>query len=454
MLAAGRFLKRQLSNRGLHENDGDDTENGEEIEEEVPPPPYAILLDKLHTNFNVFFDTLVLGDDFLGVDYVLLIRALCHNTTVRHVTVESGFLGAFNTDEIRILLEVVGGMPKLETLRIFYFPEMAMQAKTVANVLNRTKNLKEIYFNELELAGDDYDMEPLGEALAKLKALRRASFTQLGLEEEEEDNDPISPDHIVSSLSHLPLLEDVVITTRRKFVWRFDSLGGLCASRSLKSLTLQNMDLNTTQLSSIAASLSGETSSLTILRLSRCGIDTEGWRAIASILPENKSLLHLDLSQCETLDDDGCFILGSCLEGNGTLKMLQLHNDICSNVTSRGISSLFRSLEANESLECLEISFSAKDVFGYKSAAECLCRNSALKKLYLENHGTQVTTAGIVAIGKALEENNETLEQLAIIFDGADNNGVLALAQAMQTSTTLKHFTFNRAEYRSHFNKL
>jgi len=214
------------------------------------------------------------------------------------------------------------------------------------------------------------------------------------------------------------------------------------------------MDLNTTQLSSIAASLSGETSSLTILRLSRCGIDTEGWRAIASILPENKSLLHLDLSQCETLDDDGCFILGSCLEGNGTLKMLQLHNDICSNVTSRGISSLFRSLEANESLECLEISFSAKDVFGYKSAAECLCRNSALKKLYLENHGTQVTTAGIVAIGKALEENNETLEQLAIIFDGADNNGVLALAQAMQTSTTLKHFTFNRAEYRSHFNKL
>ena len=445
MLAAGRFLNRQLS--GKFGDNNDDTEN--EGVDEIPAPSSNVL-DKLRNNFNVFFDTLVLGDELVGVDYILLIRALCHNTTVRHVTVESNFLGTFNTDEIRILLEVVGGMPKLETLRIHYFPEMAMQAKTVANVLHRTKILKEIYFYDLELAGDDYDMEPLGEALENLKTLKCASFTRLGLEEEEDDQEPISPDHIVSSLSNLPMLEEVTITTRRKFEWGDDSLGGLCDSKTLKSITLRNMDLNTSQISSIAESLQSNTS-LTYLQLSECGIDMEGWRAIASILPENKSLLHLNLSQCETLDDDACFILGSCMEGNTSLKILQLNNDTSSKVTGKGISSLFRSLETNETLEGLEVSFTAQDAQGYKSVAECLCRNTSLKKLYLENHGTAVSTNGIVAIGKSLESENTILEQLAIMFDGADNNGVLALAQAMQKSSTLKHFTFNRAEYRSHF---
>ena len=449
MFAAGRFLNRQLSGKfpGNVGEENDETEN-EGVDE--LPTPASNLLDKLRNNFNVFFDTLVLGDEAVGVDYILLIRALCHNTTVRHVTVESQFLGTFNTDEIRILLEVVGGMPKLETLRIHYFPEMTMQAKTVANVLNRTTNLKEIMFYDMELAGDDYDMEPLGEALEALKSLRRASFTQLGLEEEEDGHEPISPDHIVNSLSNLPLLEDVTITTRRKFEWGDDSLGGLCDSQNLKSITLQHMDLNTSQISSIAESLQSSTS-LVFLRLSDCGIGMEGWRALASILPENKSLLHLDLSQCDTLDDDGCFIIGSCLEGNTSLKMLQLHNDVSSQVTSKGISSIFRSLEANKCLETLEASFTAQDTHAYKQVAECLERNNTLKRLYLENHSTSVMTNGIVAFAKALESETSSLEQLALIFDGADNDGVLALAMAMEKSSVLKHFTFNRAEYRSHF---
>jgi hypothetical protein len=99
---------------------------------------------------------------------------------------------------------------------------------------------------------------------------------------------------------------------------------------------------------------------------------------------------------------------------------------------------------------CLEVSFNGSDSSGYKAVADALSRNDSLKKLYLENFATAVSTIGVVAIGKTLESKNSALEQIAIIFDGADNDGVIALAQAMQASQTLKHFTLNKAEYRSH----
>ena len=147
------------------------------------------LFDKLYNNYNVFFDKLELGDEVVGCDYILLLRALCHNTTVRHVTIGSNFLGNLNTDdEIRIVLEVIASMPKLETLRIHYFPEMPLHARSVANILKRTKYLKELHFFDLELAGDDYDLEPLGEALENLATLKNVSFYRLGLEEREDDH--------------------------------------------------------------------------------------------------------------------------------------------------------------------------------------------------------------------------------------------------------------------------
>jgi Ran GTPase-activating protein (RanGAP) involved in mRNA processing and transport len=194
-----------------------------------------------------------------------------------------------------------------------------------------------------------------------------------------------------------------------------------------------------------------ENPSLTHLHLSDCGIELEGWRALASVLPENTMLKHLDLSQCDDLDDDACTAISSCMEQNVGLKTLQLYNDNrASKVTSRGVAALFRMLESNTTLECLEISYHGNDSSGFKAVAEALSRNDSLRKLYLENHGEGVETAGVVAIGKTLETENTGLEQIAIIYDGADDDGVIALAQAMQKSSSLKHFTFNKIEYRSH----
>ena len=448
MRSARNLLGRTFSGRRLTVNDDSLGAQQDDGEANRPRPAYEIVLDKLKNNYNVFFTELILGDETIGVDYILLLRALCYNTTVRHVTIGNNFLGTFNTDEIRILLEVVGGMPKLENLSIFFFPEMQVKAKTVANVLNRTKNLKELHFYDLELAGDDYDLEPLGEAVEALRNLRIISLNQLGLEEGE--GEMISPDHLVNSLSRLPLLEEVIISTRRTLNWDDDSLGSLCKSETMKSLNLKNMNLSSSQVSSISTALQ-ENPSVTHLHLSDCGIQPEGWRSLASILPENETLLHLDLSQCKELDDDGCTAIATCMEENVGLKTLQLHNDDkASKVTSRGVAALFRMLEKNTALECLEVSYQGDDSSGFKAVAEALSRNDSLKKLYLENHGEGVDTSGVVAIGKALESGNTALEKIAIIYDGADDEGVIALAQAMQKSSSLKHFTFNKAEYRSH----
>jgi len=411
--------------------------------------PGHALIDSLYNNYNIFFDTLELGDAEAGCDYILLLRALCHNTTVRYVQIGSNFLSKFNPEEIRILLEVIGGMPKLESLKINCVPEMVLPAKAVANVLQRAPNLKELHFFDLELAGDEYEMEALGESLEALTSLKKVSFNQLGLEQAVEDGQgAVSPHQIVSGLSNLPQLEEVVLTSRRKFEWDDDSLGGLCESKTLKRLSLKNMDLSLSQVSSIAETLSTNTA-LLYLKLSDCGFDMEGWRSVASILPENTTLLHLDLSQCQTLDDDGCFIIGSCMEGNTALKILQLHNDESSEVSSKGISSLSRMLETNKTLETLEVSFTSSDDSGYKAIAEALQRNTTLKNLYLENHGKQVSTNGIVSLGYVLERTNKSLEQLAMMFDGSDNNGVLAMAKVMDDTSpaALKQFTFNRKKY-------
>ncbi|CAB9524404.1 NLR family, CARD domain containing 3 [Seminavis robusta] len=452
MQAFGNSSNSMLSAWGFKPKERED----EELEETktvktVQEVNAESMLGNLHNNINFFFDKLELNEDVLGIDYILLLRALCHNTTVRFLTIGSSFLGSLNTDEeVRILLEIAASMPKLETLRVTFVREMAMEAKVVSDIIGRTSMLKELHLVDLELPGDDYDMESLGEVLEKLTSLKSFSMLNLGLEEAVDESDPITPDHIVNSLSGLPALEHVEITMRRKFLWEGDSLGVLCDSSTLKSLKLENMTLSIAQVASIASSLNDNTT-LTSLQLRHCGLDDECWRAVASILPENGTLQHLDLSQNDKLDDDGCFVIGSCLEGNTAMKTLKLYNDEGSEVTSRGVTSLFRMVEKNSALECLEMSYTASDAVGFKSVADALVRNSSLKRLYVENHGKAVSTTGVVAIARALESGNQGLEEIAIIFDGIDNDGVLALAKAVEKNSTLKHFTFNRAEYRRAF---
>jgi hypothetical protein len=90
------------------------------------------MLVNLNNNMNIFFDKLELNEDAAQVDYTLLICAVCHNATVRYLTIASKFLTSFNTDEIRILLEIVAGMPRLETLIIHFFPQLTLQPANIA----------------------------------------------------------------------------------------------------------------------------------------------------------------------------------------------------------------------------------------------------------------------------------------------------------------------------------
>lgn len=426
------------------------TPKEEDTDPEVLAEKAAVeLLDNLNNNFNIFFDTLELNASNKTVDYTDLLRAICHNTSVRHVAIDSVFLKAFNNIESRILLELVAGMPKLESLTIHFTPEMVMKPMTLAKVLYRIKHLKELHLFGLQLLGDEYDMESLGEVLEGLTSLKNVSFNQLGLQEPEDENDdPIFPDHIVNPLASLPALEEVTMTSSRRLAWDEDSLGGLCDSKTLKTLKLKNMQLDASQVGAMAEVLQGD-SRLEHLQLCDCELDEEGWRSFATLLPDNTTLQILDLSQSPTMDDEACFVVASCMESNAAVKVLKLHHDESSQITGHGIRRVFRMLEKNTTLECLEISFTADDDSGFKAVADALLRNNTLKELYIENFASKVSTKGVVAIAKALETQNTTLEHIGIVFDGVDSEGVLALAQAMQKSPSLKRFAFNRAEYRS-----
>jgi hypothetical protein len=193
-----------------------DQEDAEKEVQTIAQKNAESMLVNLNNNMNIFFDKLELNEDAAQVDYTLLMRALCHNATVRYLTITSKFLTSFNTDEIRILLEIVAGMPRLETLTVHFFPQLTLQPANIANVIKRTFNLRELQLHQLQLAGDDYDMGPLGEALEGLTSLKRISLIQLGLEEGGDDVDPASLEHIISSLSSLPALEEVELTMRNK----------------------------------------------------------------------------------------------------------------------------------------------------------------------------------------------------------------------------------------------
>jgi hypothetical protein len=420
------------------------------------------LTDSLYNNFNIFFDTLQLNGAVASIDLVDLLRALCANTTVHYVTVQEDFWDdkKYNANEMTILLQVIASLPKLETLRIHFNngtthptpPTIPLSGKNVANILMQTTTLlKELHWYNLELQVGDYyeDMEPLSQALESMTCLKVISLQQLALQHADEDHDPGSAlDHIVNALSNLVALEEINISTRDKYPWDEDSLGDLFhAESTLRTCRFANLELENSQVSAMGEALQSNTA-LRHLELIHCGIDRGEWRSIAGIFQDNHHLQYLDLSQNEQLDDEGCFAIGFCMEVNTGLTVLKMVNTAACDVTSKGVCHLFRMLEKNKTLQCFEISFTGKDDAGYKAAADALQRNQTLQKLYVENHATAVSTQGIVTLAHVLESGkNQILTQITLVFDGVDDNGVVALATAAQKNTTLKHFAGNRAEY-------
>lgn len=91
--------------------------------------------------------------------------------------------------------------------------------------------------------------------------------------------------------------------------------------------------------------------SLNKLTLSCCGLTPEFAKMIEELLRKNTSLLSLDISSNEILDD-GAFSIAKALEENQTLTELYL--DSCG-IQTKGLEYLFSSLRVNSSLKFLSV---------------------------------------------------------------------------------------------------
>jgi Leucine-rich repeat (LRR) protein len=179
--------------------------------------------------------------------------------------------------------------------------------------------------------------------------------------------------------------------------------------------------------------------SIEVLNLEYCGmVGSEGPAAIGRLVRTNTTLQELTLSD-NSLRDDGAISLVDNLMGNHHLRVLNLN--YCA-IRANGAAALGRLLEANATIEELDISNNIFEDTGCIALADCLTRSQGLRVLNLR--GCRVLRSGVgKRIGRALTTNIH-LEMLDLRFNNITEEDFTALAEGLSCNTTLLQLPRNR----------
>ena len=237
-----------------------------------------------------------------------------------------------------------------KTLNISYCSVDDQGVKSLASALEMNSSLEELNLRE-NVAVTDIGHMTLGESLKRNRALKRLDVSHCGIGDQGVKS-------LASALEMNGSLEELNLS------WNGAGTGiGLMAlGESLK----RNRGLKT-------------------LNISRCGIDDQGMKSLASVLEMNGSLEELNLSGNRAVTDIGLMALGESLKRNRGLKTLNLSH--C-RIDDQGMKSLASALEMNGSLEELDLSGNvAITGIGHMALGESLKRNRGLKTLNISRCG-------------------------------------------------------------------
>jgi Ran GTPase-activating protein (RanGAP) involved in mRNA processing and transport len=219
-------------------------------------------------------------------------------------------------------------------------------------------------------------------------------------------------------------------------------IGRLVTERKLKYLDLKGNDIEGQGIR--ALHLASAENELEYLDLSfNTGLGSEGGMKLAESLTTNTRLKHLLINSCG-LDLSTLIHIISSLEGNYAIETLEIDRPLIQSKEDEESDHLSRIIEKTSTLRKLSLRYSGITDFGAKLMADTLCTNRSLMCLNLECN--RIGTAGAEALATYLiyttgQGLGYGLETLLLSYNVVGNAGCVALAQALETNTSLKHLS-------------
>jgi hypothetical protein len=181
----------------------------------------------------------------------------------------------------------------------------------------------------------------------------------------------------------------------------------------------------------VLAEILRDGNSFSKLEVNDCDIGSTGAAHLAGALRVNSSLQELKLSNTY-IKNDGVIALAEGLMNNKNITVLHLM--ACGFSGSEGVAAVVRLLEANATIEELDISSNNIGDAGCIALVKGLLRNQGLRVLNLGL--CQVANDGVKQIGRTLKTNSH-LERLVLLGNDITEEGLEALLDGLSCNTTL-----------------
>lgn len=420
--------------------------------------------DKLRQNDPGFVELSLerVGEDFDLDDFCHGIRC---NSTVRHVCFSGTFVRELAEGQWRTMLESIGHLSTLEELQIWC---STIPADVFAHTLRNARRLHKVYFFRVSLSGTQADFDDLAaavrthpmlrdfrigglhiagdatmdsivEALAAVPSLQVVSLQLSGV----RDSTPFGGDSL-ARLVCSPFVEDLYLSRLGLGGEHFGVIAlGILASNNLKGLDLFGNNVENDHVIMLIEALQRNHSLETlVLPCPADDLSVASCAAICSMLQANKTLQTLNLPR-STLDDGGLLYLAEGLKANHTLKKIEV--GVKKDLGTKGVAALTAMLETNYELERLVLSSaeqSIKDKIDHYMRLNEVGRGTLLRN------------------GKASRE--QWVEMLTICIDDLDclfyfisrNPALCQFARAALTDVIVtEEFRLTRRHTINHFNQ-
>ncbi|XP_024857965.1 leucine-rich repeat-containing protein 34 isoform X2 [Kryptolebias marmoratus] len=214
-----------------------------------------------------------------------------------------------------------------------------------------------------------------------------------------------------------------------------DLAGSLKCNSSLLSLRLSGNKIGNRAAEHLARMLQiNET--LQELQLSDCDLATSGVLAFITVLRNNTVLRCLDISRplLFSQQEEWTVSFSEMLLVNGSLVELHLGKV---GLTDTGMERLAEGLKQNRSLRYLDLRCNRVARDGALHLSEVLKQNPTLEIIDLSSN--RIEDEGCVYLSEAITWPGCSLKELSVCRNSITSEGLLSLAQALKTNTTLTH---------------
>ena len=160
-------------------------------------------------------------------------------------------------------------------------------------------------------------------------------------------------------------------------------------------------------------------------------------RALLALPPETQ---EISMQQCQ-LEDNDCIMVAEFLINNLMIVSCDLSRN---GIGAQGCTAMAQALSSNRVLTSLSLKDNPVGADGAEKLASMLHSNQTIERLNLMGCG--IGDEGGEALASALRVSTSHLQVLALRFNGISDRGCLAIAQALETNTSLTELGLNNNE--------